>query len=334
MNPPLLQAEALVKHYPVRGGLLARRRKVVRAVQEVSFELVDGETLGLVGESGCGKSTLGRTVLFLEPPTDGEVRFRGRSLTRCSRREMFELRRDFQMIFQDPYSSLNPRLTIGEIIQEPLDIHRIGSQSKRRDQVVDLLLQVGLESSILGRYPHEFSGGQRQRIGIARALALQPKMIVADEPLSALDVSVQAQVINLMVALQKAHDLAYLFISHDLSLVEYISDRIAVMYLGRIVETGPKAEVFTNPRHPYTRALMASVPDPNPRKRRHSAPVQGETPSALDPPGGCAFHPRCPFAIDECRRLIPELKSVDATHQPDHLTACIRAGELPAERAD
>jgi oligopeptide transport system ATP-binding protein len=324
----LVEVRNLRKHYPVRGGIFARQQDMVQAVQDVSFMLYSGETLGLVGESGCGKSTLGRTLMRLEEPTAGDVLFEGHNLARASAAELFNLRRDVQMIFQDPYSSLNPRITIGEAVREPLDIHKLGSTEERSARVAELFDAVGLNPSAQNRYPHEFSGGQRQRVGIARSLALRPKVIVADEPVSALDVSVQGQVLNLLVQLQRDLGLTYLFISHDLSVVEYLSDRVAVMYLGRIVEIGTRASIFAAPAHPYTRALLESVPNADPRQRRDRVPVQGETPSAVNPPSGCAFHPRCPVAVAACRGEIPILESVGVDDDNPHLTACHRHAEI------
>lgn len=325
-DAPLMEVRSLRKHYPVRGGIFGRQQDTVKAVEDVSFELRAGETLGLVGESGCGKSTLGRTLMRLEEPTDGDVLFDGNDLAHASPTELFALRRNVQMIFQDPYSSLNPRITVGEAVREPLDIHRLGDESERRERVDELLVQVGLSPAAKGRYPHEFSGGQRQRIGIARSLALQPRVIVADEPVSALDVSVQGQVLNLLVALQRDLGLTYLFISHDLSVVEYLSDRVAVMYLGRIVEIADRADLFARPAHPYTRALLESVPVPDPARRRDRVPVQGETPSAVNPPSGCAFHPRCPFATQACTESVPDLEPV--ADSETHRTACLRHSEI------
>ncbi len=324
----LVEVRNLRKHYPVRGGVFGRQRDTVRAVEDVSFLLHAGETLGLVGESGCGKSTLGRTLMRLEEPTTGDVLFEGRNLASASAAELFTLRRDVQMIFQDPYSSLNPRITIGEAVREPLDIHRLGSADDRRARVDELFEAVGLSPKVQERYPHEFSGGQRQRVGIARSLALRPRVIVADEPVSALDVSVQGQVLNLLVQLQRDLGLTYLFISHDLSVVEYLSDRVAVMYLGRIVEIGRRRSIFSAPAHPYTRALLESVPIADPRKRRDRVPLQGETPSAVHPPSGCAFHPRCPLAAAVCRGEVPALESVRTDGDDGHLTACHRHEEI------
>jgi oligopeptide/dipeptide ABC transporter ATP-binding protein len=326
-DQPILEIRNLHKYFPVRAGFFKRVHAHIKAVQGINIDLLAGETLGLVGESGCGKSTLGRAILRLEEPTGGEARFRGHDILRANPRELFSLRRELQMIFQDPYSSLNPRMTVGEIVREPLTIHRIGSRQQRRDKVMHLLDLVGIRGEMVDRYPHEFSGGQRQRIGIARALALEPQMIVADEPVSALDVSVQAQVINLMVKLQRELGLTYIFVSHDLSVVEYISDRVAVMYLGRIVEQGTKNEVFSRPSMPYTRALMASSPIPDPRRRSEMLPIPGEIPSAMNPPPGCPFHPRCPYAIDECRKVLPPLEPV-LPENPSHLAACIRKHEI------
>jgi oligopeptide/dipeptide ABC transporter ATP-binding protein len=326
---PILQVENLRKFYPIRGGIFSTHKEDVKAVQDVSLELAAGETLGLVGESGCGKSTLGRTIMRLEDPTAGRVLHRGRDLVNCSKSELFRLRGSMQMIFQDPYSSLNPRLPVGEIIREPLDVHRVGTRSQREAKVRELCAAVGLSEEVANRYPHEFSGGQRQRIGVARALALEPEIIIADEPVSALDVSVQAQVLNLMVSLQKELGLTYLFISHDLSVVEYISDTVAIMYLGRIVERAARSTIFRRPVHPYTRGLLEAVPKPDPRRRRTRVPIQGEIPSAVNPPRGCAFHPRCPFAIPACQQAVPPLEPFAASGDDTHRVACIRKDELP-----
>jgi oligopeptide/dipeptide ABC transporter ATP-binding protein len=327
-SPPILQVENLKKFYPIRGGVFSTKKGDVKAVQGVSLDLVAGETLGLVGESGCGKSTLGRTIMRLEDPTEGRVLFRGKDLVHCSKQDLFELRGELQMIFQDPYSSLNPRLPVGEIIREPLDVHKVGTRAEREAKVVELCRSVGLKEEVINRYPHEFSGGQRQRVGIARALALDPDIIIADEPVSALDVSVQAQVINLMVNLQRRLRLTYMFISHDLSVVEYISDSVAIMYLGRIVEMGKKETIFARPSHPYTRALLESVPRPDPRRKRTHIPITGEIPSPVNPPPGCAFHPRCPFAVPECKKDVPPLETMPGTGDPTHVVACIRKTEI------
>ena len=342
---PLLAVEGLKKYYPVRGGVFGAKIGDVHAVDGVSFQVNEGETLGLVGESGCGKSTLGRAIMRLEEPTEGRVLFEGHDIAHASKPELFRLRRDLQAIFQDPYSSLNPRMTVGEIVREPLAVHRIGTKAEQVEKVRALLETVGLTGEMLERYPHEFSGGQRQRIGIARALALDPKLVIADEPVSALDVSVRSQVLNLMVKLQRERNLTYIFISHDLSVVEHISDSIAIMYLGRIVEIGPADVVFARPAHPYTRVLMAAIPVPDPDARREFAPVKGEAPSPVAPPPGCPFHPRCPYAIPACREIVPPLEPVpavlDAAVSPgvvnggaangagrEHLAACIRKHEI------
>lgn len=332
---PILNVEGLKKYYPVRGGLLGGKIGEVRAVDGVSFTVRRGETLALVGESGCGKSTLGRALNRLEEPTDGSVIFEGKDLAHASGKELFGLRRDIQMVFQDPYSSLNPRLTIGEIVREPLLVHRVGTKPEQLDKVRDLLEVVGLGGDLVKRYPHEFSGGQRQRVGLARALALEPKLIIADEPVSSLDVSVQSQVLNVMVRLQRERGLTYVFISHDLSVVEHISDSIAIMYLGRIVEQGSVDAIFERPAHPYTRALIAAIPVPDPRRPHQAPPVLGEAPSSISPPSGCAFHPRCSFAIEECKLAVPPLEPVrDAgsgagvESASTHVAACIRKHEI------
>jgi oligopeptide/dipeptide ABC transporter ATP-binding protein len=328
---PLLAVEGLKKYYPVRGGVFGAKIGDVRAVDGVNLTVMPGETLGLVGESGCGKSTLGRAILRLEEPTEGHVFFEGRDIARASKSELFILRREMQVIFQDPYSSLNPRMTVGEIVREPLIVHEIGTKAEQIEAVRALLETVGLTGEMLDRYPHEFSGGQRQRIGIARALALNPKLVICDEPVSALDVSVRSQVLNLMVRLQRERNLTYIFISHDLSVVEHISDSIAIMYLGRIVEKGPAERIFAKPAHPYTRALIEAIPVPDPERRHDSVPVRGEAPSAIAPPPGCPFHPRCPYAIAQCREIVPPLESVgdiDPLASVDHVAACIRKHEI------
>ncbi len=305
---PVLQVDRLVKRFPVAGG-------AVKAVDDVSFALQPGETFGLVGESGCGKTTLGRSILRLIEPTSGSVLFQGRDLLRLKSAALRQARRDLQIIFQDPYASLNPRMRIGDAIAEPLVIHKIGNPQSRRAQAAELLRVVGLDPDYAQRYPHEFSGGQRQRIGIARALALKPKLVVADEPVSALDVSVQAQVINLLADLREQFGLTYLFISHGLAVVEHFCTQVGVMYLGKLVEVAPARRLFAQPRHPYTQALLESIPIPDPSRRKARAPLSGDAPSPLSPPAGCRFHPRCPIAVEECRRHLPPLRDLGDGHQ-------------------
>jgi len=314
-QPPLLSVRALRKDFPLKAGLFARDAPVVHAVDGVSFDIAAGETLGLVGESGCGKSTTGRCILRLITLSSGEIWFQGRDVTNLEGEELRGLRRDMQIIFQDPFASLNPRHTVRSIIGEALIIHRLaGNRRELEDRVVELLETVGLQSDHLHRFPHEFSGGQRQRIGIARALAVQPKMIVCDEPVYALDVSIQAQVINLLEELQERLGLTYLFIAHDLSVVEHISDRVAVMYLGRVMEIAPADVLYDNPRHPYTEALLSAVPIPDPQVKRRRIMLQGEVPNPIRPPPGCHFHPRCPLAEARCSREVPQLRQNTAGH--------------------
>ena len=318
-QPALLEVKDLVKHYPVRSGVLRRRVGTVHAVDGVSFSLGAGETLGLVGESGCGKSTVARSVLRLVEPTSGAIAIDGSDITRLSKSELRPVRRQMQIVFQDPFASLNPRMRAGDIVGEPLAVHGLAPGEQRQARIAELFQQVGLRPDQMRNFPHQFSGGQRQRICIARALALSPRLIVCDEPVSALDVSIQAQVINLLIDLQRRHGLSYLFIAHDLAVVAHISHRVAVMYLGRIVEIADKDELFHNPRHPYTRALLASVPSPDPKQKRPAPLVDGDVPSPVDPPTGCAFHTRCRFAFAQCKIERPALRDVG----PKHQVACL-----------
>ena len=316
---PLLRVKNLVKHFPIRSGLLQRVRDQVHAVDGVSFELEAGETLGVVGESGCGKSTTGRCILRLIEPSAGEVWFEGRNVTALDKSSLRAATREMQIIFQDPYASLNPRMTVAAIVGEGLVIHRMASNAREiEDRVAKLLQTVGLSPDYMRRYPHEFSGGQRQRIGIARALAVNPKLVICDEAVSALDVSIQAQVINLLEDLQQQFNLTYLFIAHDLSVVEHISRRVAVMYLGRIVEIAPSRELYTTPKHPYTEALLSAVPIPDPTVKRRRIVLQGDVPSPIHPPSGCHFHPRCPRAQPRCKTEAPQLREL----APAHVAAC------------
>ncbi|HKN47613.1 MAG: peptide ABC transporter substrate-binding protein [Candidatus Rokuibacteriota bacterium] len=319
MAEALLRVRHLKKYFPIRGGLFSREVARVHAVDDVSFDIRPGETLGLVGESGCGKSTTGRTILRLVEPTAGEVWFEDRNVTALDKRALRQIRKEMQIIFQDPYASLNPRMTVRSIIGEALVIHKLArSRREREERVVQLLETVGLSAEHLRRYPHEFSGGQRQRIGIARALAVSPKLIVADEPVSALDVSIQAQIINLLEELQQKFGLTYLFIAHDLSVVEHISTRVAVMYLGKLVEVAPAKELYTNPKHPYTEALLSAVPIPDPAMRRRRILLEGDVPSPIRPPSGCRFHTRCPIRVPSCAETDQRLKEV----APGHWVAC------------
>jgi oligopeptide/dipeptide ABC transporter ATP-binding protein len=317
-HPAVLEVRDLKKHFPIRKGLLQRAAGTVFAVDGVSFSIAQGETLGLVGESGCGKSTVGRTILRLIEPTDGAIKIDGRDITHLSKTELRPYRRQMQIIFQDPFSSLDPRMSAGDIVAEPMRVHGTAKGPDVNKRVAELFDRVGLRKAQMGSYPHQFSGGQRQRIGIARALALQPKLIIGDEPVSALDVSIQAQVLNLMIDLQRELGLAYLFISHNLAVVEHISHRIAVMYLGRIVEYTDKRTLFMRPQHPYTESLLLAVPVPDPSVKRQKRVLQGDVPSPINPPAGCHFHTRCPYAVDRCRVETPLLREV----KPGQMVAC------------
>ena len=333
-KPRLLEVNRLRKFFPIQKGLSKRVVGHVRAVDDVTFHIDEGEILGLVGESGCGKTTTSRCILRAIRPTSGEIRFRTKAgntvrIDRLSDAEMRKLRREMQLVFQDPFSSLNPRMTLLDIVGEPLLVNRIGNRRQREERVAELLELVGLRPEYMRRFPHAFSGGQRQRIGIARALALNPRLVVADEPVSALDVSVQAQVLNLLLELRAKLHLTYLFVAHDLSVVKHISDRVAVMYVGRIVETATANELFASPKHPYTAALLSAVPEPDPRTRLKRIVLQGEVANPADPPSGCHFHPRCPFAEDICRVTEPPLKNVG----PNHLASCHFASELKLDGA-
>src|SRR5690625_13196 len=321
MKKELLKVKNLKQYFPVKGGLLGRTINQVKAVDDVSFEIYEGETLSLVGESGCGKSTTGRAVLRLQEPTSGEIYFDGEDLLSLNKREMRQKRKNLQIIFQDPFASLNPRQTVGQILMEAMQIQKVVPKKQLKKRTIELLETVGLNAEQFDRYPHEFSGGQRQRIGIARALSVDPKLIIADEAVSALDVSIQAQVLNLMKRLQREFDLTYLFIAHDLGVVRHISDRIIVMYLGKIMEIADKTSLFENPQHPYTKALLSAIPIPDPEKKKERIVLKGDVPSPIDPPTGCRFHTRCPFATDICRTEEPTLRNL--AHMKDgHQAAC------------
>lgn len=320
MSEVLLEVNGLEKHFSTGGGFFSSP-SVCKAVDNVSFSIKRGKTLGLVGESGCGKSTLGRCVLRLHEPTAGNIVLDGKDISELSEKQLKAMRRDMQIIFQDPYASLNPRMTIHEILREPLDTHKVGTPEEREAKIADVMKTVGLRPQVLNRYPHEFSGGQRQRIGIARALVLEPKFIVADEPVSALDVSVQAQVLNLIAELQETKGISFLFIAHDLGVVQHICDEVGVMYLGRIVERASAQDLYRNPKHPYTQALLSAIPVPDPTTQKESVKLQGDVPSPLAPPSGCTFRTRCPKATEECSKERPEIRNTE-TEGTEHLVAC------------
>lgn len=328
MSDYLLAVENLKMYFPIHGGILRRRIGWVYAVDGVTLTVREGETLGLVGESGCGKTTVGRTIARLYRPTGGRVIFEDKDLSRLRQQEIREVRRDLQMIFQDPFESLNARHTIGDILLEPFEIHKIGTPQERASEILTLLNRVGLDEDVLTRFPHEFSGGQRQRIGIARAIALKPKMVICDEPVSALDVSIQSQILNLLLELQADMNLTYLFIAHDLAVVKHISDFIAVMYLGKIVEWADADTLYLHPVHPYTHALLSAIPVPDPAVKRQKHILVGDVPSPVNPPSGCVFHTRCPYAREYCEKKVPELRPAPGSNGDNHLQACLRAGEI------
>lgn len=316
----LIETKDLCKYYTGKKSIFSRTPSVVKAVDGINLSIREGETLGLVGESGCGKSTLGRTILRLIDSTSGQVLYRGQDILKYNKEQMWEMRKKLQIIFQDPYSSLNPRMTVYDLVSAPLDVYHIGTQEERKEMVINILKDVGLDQQYLNRFPHEFSGGQRQRIGIARALILNPEFVVCDEPVSALDVSVRAQVLNLMREMQQKRNLTYLFISHDLSVVRHISDRIAVMYLGSVAEVAEKEQLYANPTHPYTQALLSAIPIPDVDRKRQRIILEGDVPSAYNPPAGCKFHTRCPYATEACRTTVPQMKEIE----PGHYVACHR----------
>ena len=328
MSEYLLEVKNLKMHFPIYGGVFRRQVGTVYAVDDVSFKVKAGETVGLVGESGCGKTTLGRTILRLYNPTDGVVIFGGNNMSRLSRGKLRDLRRDMQMIFQDPFESLDSRQTIGDILEEPFIIHGIGTPEERKMEVNKLLHRIGLSESATTRFPHEFSGGQRQRIGIARAIALKPQLIICDEPVSALDVSIQSQILNLLLELQQEMKLTYLFISHDLAVVKHISDTVAVMYLGKIVEYADADTIYEKPLHPYTQALISAIPIPDPAVKKKKQILKGDVPSPINPPPGCRFHTRCPIVIKRCKTEEPQLRSIKDVAVNAHVVACHRAGEV------
>jgi oligopeptide/dipeptide ABC transporter ATP-binding protein len=324
----LLEVQNLKMHFPILGGVFRRRVGNVYAVDGLSLRIGTGETLGLVGESGCGKTTVGRCIVRLYKPTAGSITFEEQDVLKAPRGLLQRIRRNLQIIFQDPFESLNSRQTVRDIIEEPFIIHRIGTPETRREKAITLLRRVGLSKGALDRFPHEFSGGQRQRIGIARAIALEPKLVICDEPVSALDVSIQSQILNLLIELQREMGLSYLFIAHNLTVVKHISDRIAVMYLGKIVEYADADTLYRNPAHPYTRALISAVPVPDPTVKKQRVVLQGDVPSPINPPTGCHFHTRCPYAVERCKRERPQLQPAPGSDDQSHLQACLRAHEL------